>query len=1824
MNLHSGHRHERRAQVRWRPPPGLIAFPLACALLLLSADSPAKEIFRGTDFQFVHSDDTIGVGSYTEADYSHGDPSQAYLGTMVFANVFGSGAAEAGYRIVFDVPTPRTIRFRAALYRQSAALTYGSAAFAGNSAFWVVNGNRDTKQIDAWLTPERCAEIAIAMAETAVGVEATTVRQAIRELAEETYEENLKDIFEGLFEQGEADSVIIDRTFEATAGTNEIIVGVRSQASGVAWDSARAFVHAHLREIAVWGIGVPESPRIEGPSVGSPNADYEFAAFHDFPRIGTDPNLNYSYRFVWGDGTSTGWSGYVPCGTPVIETHRFPAPGTYKVVARTKDALDPTEVAADSLLITIGNYAPEGRPIVYATSATDCDTVKVRWTPVRGATSYRLYRDGLDEGDVIYEGTGLSHPDLPPYRPTYPEYAYHVRAFNAWGDTRSVYPAYGHRQMPPEAPPGVTATDYDSCAVVVSWTAVDSLLVAGSGFPVGIADSYSIWRSTSTDPLTAVQIGVSEGCTHCTTYRDTPPLADVYYRYWVKAHNACGASPLSGAYASGRLPPSPPQPTGVTASDGTSCSVVTIEWNRVAGPWQYYVHRNGVRISGARYDSFDDATAAPGQAYDYTVLACRNCDSTQCIASPPDQGYRTTPPGTPANVAATDGLCNEVQVSWSAVAGATYYKVYRDGAPLGTSSLSPYVDTNFTPFVDHAYTVQACSGCGCGSLSAANGGLGRRAPVGMPANVDATDDVCGPITVTWGAVPNATEYQITRSGVPLTTVTGTSYIDNSVAPGTSYSYSILPRNDCGPAQSASTSGSTRGYLTSGPVLTASDGASCVVDLSWSAVPTADHYSICRQDMVTEVIDTLQTVWSSTNYTDPPPLYGPRYRYLVRAHACNEVESNWDPGHAFAPTIALRDAPADSGGQVTVVWSTFPRCPADLRVSVTTYQVQRREVLGADWSTLGSVSATMDETRELQVVTPDICSPDGRQLQGVYRVAAIIGEVPFYSPEITGCSFDNLTSPAPAAITRHFGDVVHGIVPGLAAVETLYVIGGPLRSDGDFESYPTVPDAEGWTGQDLSTPESAGSFGQVWPRLATESGGRCADNRTAALAFVDDGVVVPGTGGTPCVTWCYGPDEQVVNPNGGVAVSLTHLYNMFVSPPFDWPAGHPGAVLRFDLYRHEELDRSGSPGLFYRWKVRSSTNGGLTWGRWQDRGLAYYGGPDWVRFTEDVSDLLDPLRTTVQIALGVQELGWIWGMTGADATPAPYYDNVALLAYAAAWPVIVARAVDLAQDAFPASGAFDPGNLAANSVRFDMARDISAVGALNPWYGDSLVVWSAPGREGAVAMTPQLRYRLRPNPLFDATCRTATLPNDGMVPGSPCLRDGIPVPNRWYFDLPDTGFLFPGDVLHYYFVARDDLGGDIAQSWLPADTTGFSCFGDTCTAPPPHCSRPRYPELFTLRALPSIAAADPAAQPPILLWLDADPADIGDEWFTALDNLGYREGADYDLYVTNGPSSGAGNGLGARATPSLLQGYRTMLYDCGDERVMTLSGSAGGLDRGDDLGLLDSWLRLGGRNLLAAGNHLVSDLAGRTVGAAFIGNWFGVTLAGDDARPLLGFQATPRASPLQGNSVFDEPLVWVADGNCPRAQGLDAFTAVAPTERLAAYLSPAGQPYDYPTDYAAAARHSVTEFDADVLLLGCSLGRAFSDASGGPPPPLLTLQAKLLDRILTAFGETPASPVPTAAPPPPAGAFTCRAYPNPFNPRVLFAYDLPAAGRLAIGIYDVRGRLVRRLCDGDAPAGRGEVVWDGTDDAGRAVASGAYYAKSTALGRSLLGKLMLVR
>ncbi len=84
------------------------------------------------------------------------------------------------------------------------------------------------------------------------------------------------------------------------------------------------------------------------------------------------------------------------------------------------------------------------------------------------------------------------------------------------------------------------------------------------------------------------------------------------------------------------------------------------------------------------------------------------------------------------------------------------------------------------------------------------------------------------------------------------------------------------------------------------------------------------------------------------------------------------------------------------------------------------------------------------------------------------------------------------------------------------------------------------------------------------------------------------------------------------------------------------------------------------------------------------------------------------------------------------------------------------------------------------------------------------------------------------------------------------------------------------------------------------------------------------------------------------------------------------------------------------------------------------------------------------------------------------------------------------------------------------------------------------------------------------------------------------------------------------------------YPNPFRSQTTLEYALPASADVQIAIYDVLGRRVRILADGNHTAGRHEITWDGRNSAGAPVASGLYLIRLDADGQTRLQKATLLR
>jgi cathepsin K len=84
------------------------------------------------------------------------------------------------------------------------------------------------------------------------------------------------------------------------------------------------------------------------------------------------------------------------------------------------------------------------------------------------------------------------------------------------------------------------------------------------------------------------------------------------------------------------------------------------------------------------------------------------------------------------------------------------------------------------------------------------------------------------------------------------------------------------------------------------------------------------------------------------------------------------------------------------------------------------------------------------------------------------------------------------------------------------------------------------------------------------------------------------------------------------------------------------------------------------------------------------------------------------------------------------------------------------------------------------------------------------------------------------------------------------------------------------------------------------------------------------------------------------------------------------------------------------------------------------------------------------------------------------------------------------------------------------------------------------------------------------------------------------------------------------------------YPNPFNGTTTMYYSVAERCEVELRIYDPAGRLIKVLEQRERAPGRYLVIWNGTDGAGRGVASGVYFCRIKAGKYSQTRKVLYLR
>ena len=84
----------------------------------------------------------------------------------------------------------------------------------------------------------------------------------------------------------------------------------------------------------------------------------------------------------------------------------------------------------------------------------------------------------------------------------------------------------------------------------------------------------------------------------------------------------------------------------------------------------------------------------------------------------------------------------------------------------------------------------------------------------------------------------------------------------------------------------------------------------------------------------------------------------------------------------------------------------------------------------------------------------------------------------------------------------------------------------------------------------------------------------------------------------------------------------------------------------------------------------------------------------------------------------------------------------------------------------------------------------------------------------------------------------------------------------------------------------------------------------------------------------------------------------------------------------------------------------------------------------------------------------------------------------------------------------------------------------------------------------------------------------------------------------------------------------QAYPNPFNSSTRIKIYLPKIANTRLEVFDIRGRLVKKLADRLLGAGEHSFIWNGANHNNKSVSSGSYFYRLT-LGDDVITRRMLL-
>ena len=321
---------------------------------------------------------------------------------------------------------------------------------------------------------------------------------------------------------------------------------------------------------------------------------------------------------------------------------------------------------------------------------------------------------------------------------------------------------------------------------------------------------------------------------------------------------------------------------------------INITWSPVQNAEKYRIYykgRNGwTRMATTADTSYFDADVSLGTTYTYTVR-CINVDESAFTSDYNTTGWKHTHYLATPEITGFEGSAQGVNIRWNAVDGAAKYRVYYKGkngwTRMATTDKTSYLDTDVSYGSTYTYTVRCVDDADSKFVSDFNNNGWKYTYQLDTPQITGFKSTGKGVEISWDKVNGAEKYRVyykNKNGnwVKMGESTGTSFIDDDVKVGSTYTYTVRCIND--PLTKF-----TSGYDPDGwtytydpqldtPVIAKVEAEADGLRIHWTAVDGADLYRVYYKGSKgwTKMADTRET-----NYLDTDVSEGHNYTYTVR-------------------------------------------------------------------------------------------------------------------------------------------------------------------------------------------------------------------------------------------------------------------------------------------------------------------------------------------------------------------------------------------------------------------------------------------------------------------------------------------------------------------------------------------------------------------------------------------------------------------------------------------------------------------------------------------------------------------------------------------------------------------------------------------------------------------------------------------------------------------------------------------------------------------------------------------------------------------------------